>query len=93
MAAEEPSLEVLIGWLQTGTQPQQYRAALALRNLSTRALSKHVVRESGGVQALLALLDLPADSVLLVVAAETLSCLAADDPETQARHTGHMLVL
>lgn len=72
-----------VEWLKCGTDDQQYQAALALRNLAGDAGSKHLIREAGGIESLLRLLDAGTDSMLTVVGAETLSCLAADDSENR----------
>eukprot|EP00891_Asterochloris_glomerata_P007776 jgi/Astpho2/7776/fgenesh1_pg.00117_%23_7_t len=83
MAAESEMVYRWVEWLKCGTDDQQYQAALALRNLAGDAGSKHLIREAGGIESLLRLLDAGTDSMLTVVGAETLSCLAADDSENR----------
>ena len=88
MAAESEMVYRWVEWLKCGTDDQQYQAALALRNLAGDACSKHLIREAGGIESLLRLLDAGSDSMLTVVGAETLSCLAADDSENRVRGRG-----
>ena len=83
MAAKAESVQQLVQWLKTGSQEKQIQAAMALRNLASDVSNKNVIREGGGIQALLQLLDAGPDNVLTVVSAETLSCLAADDPDNR----------
>ena len=85
MAAESEMVYRWVEWLKCGTDDQQYQAALALRNLAGDAGSKHLIREAGGIESLLRLLDAGTESMLTVVGAETLSCLAADDCENRVR--------
>ena len=88
MAAESEMVYRWVEWLKCGTDDQQYQAALALRNLAGDAGSKHLIREAGGIESLLRLLDAGTDSMLTVVGAETLSCLAADDTENRVSGRG-----
>ena len=88
MAAESEMVYRWVEWLKCGTDDQQYQAALALRNLAGDAGSKHLIREAGGIESLLRLLDAGTDSMLTVVGAETLSCLAADDSENRVSGRG-----
>ena len=88
MAAESEMVYRWVEWLKCGTDDQQYQAALALRNLAGDAGSKHLIREAGGIESLLRLLDAGTDSMLTVVGAETLSCLAADDSENRVSDGG-----
>ena len=80
MQADTETVYRWVEWLKSGTDEQQYQAALALRALAGDAGNKHLIREAGGIEALLRLLDNGTDSTLTIVGAETLSCLAADDP-------------
>ncbi len=80
MQADEETVYRWVEWLKSGTGEQQYQAALALRALAGDASNKHLIREAGGIEGLLRLLESGPDSILTVVGAETLSCLAADDP-------------
>lgn len=80
----------VVEWLSSGRQDQQYQASLALRTLAAQAPNKPLIREAGGIQQLVELLDSRAETPLTVVAAETLSCLVADDPVNREllRHYG-----
>lgn len=80
MQADTETVYRWVEWLKSGSDEQQYQAALALRALAGDASNKHLIREAGGIERLLRLLDSGVDSMLTVVGAETLSCLAADDP-------------
>ena len=80
MQADNDTIHQWVDWLEAGNGEQQYQAALALRALAGDAGDKHLIREAGGIDALLRLLDSGNDNMLTVVAAESLSCLAADDP-------------
>ena len=80
MQADTDTIYRWVEWLEVGNDEEQYQAALALRALAGDAGNKHLIREAGGIEALLRLLDSGNDSTLTVVGAETLSCLAADDP-------------
>lgn len=79
MQADNDTIYRWVDWLEAGNGEEQYQAALALRALAGDAGDKHLIREAGGIEALLRLLDSGNDNMLTVVAAETLSCLAADD--------------
>lgn len=83
MTDKTDGVERLVRWLQSGTEERQLKAALALRNLATETSNKRVIREAGGIVRLLQPLHLGAHDVLTVVCAETLACLAADDPENR----------
>lgn len=80
MQADTDTVYSWVEWLKSGSGEQQYQAALALRALAGDANNKQLIREAGGIEGLLGLLHLGPDSILTVVGAETLSCLAADDP-------------
>ncbi|KAL3152213.1 hypothetical protein ABBQ32_001299 [Trebouxia sp. C0010 RCD-2024] len=80
MQADTETVYRWVEWLKSGSDEQQYQAALALRALAGDASNKHLIREAGGIERLLRLLDSGGNSMLTVVGAETLSCLAADDP-------------
>ena len=80
MQADTDTIYRWVEWLEVGNDEEQYQAALALRALAGDAGNKHLIREAGGIEALLRLLGSGNDSTLTVVGAETLSCLAADDP-------------
>ena len=80
MQADTETVYRWVEWLKSGTGEQQYQSAMALRALAGDAGNKHLIREAGGIEALLRLLDSGLDSILTVVGAETLSCFAADDP-------------
>lgn len=79
MQADNDTIYRWVDWLEAGNGEEQYQAALALRALAGDVGDKHLIREAGGIEALLRLLDSGNDNMLTVVAAETLSCLAADD--------------
>jgi hypothetical protein len=79
MAAEADVVRLWIEAMQSETEEKRYAGAVAIRNLTAVATNKDVIRECGGVNALLHLLDEGPSSVVAVVAAEALSCLAADD--------------
>ncbi|KAK9817315.1 hypothetical protein WJX72_012543 [[Myrmecia] bisecta] len=79
MPSDEDNMQQWVEWLQNGTDEEQFQAAMALRTLAGQAANKQLIREAGGIEVLLGLLDGAADSGLAIVAAETLSCLAADD--------------
>lgn len=68
-----------VAHLFSGPEGQRLRAALALRDMAGLPAQKAAVREAGGVEALLAVLDGGCQQQLTVVAAEALSCLAVDD--------------
>lgn len=80
MQADTDTIYRWVEWLKSGSGEEQYQSAMALRALAGDAGNKHLIREAGGIEALLRLLDSGPDSILTVVGAETLSCLAADDP-------------
>ncbi len=69
-----------VAQLFSGPEGQRLRAGLALRDMAGQPAHKAAVREAGGVEALLAVLDGGCQHPLTVVAAEALSCLAVDDP-------------
>ena len=89
MQADNDTIYQWVDWLEVGNGEEQYQAALALRTLAGDAGDKHLIREAGGIEALLRLLDSGNDNMLTVVAAETLSCLAADDAAN--RVSSHVL--
>lgn len=95
MQADTETVYRWVEWLRSGTGEQQYQAALALRALAGDANNKHLIREAGGIEALLGLLDNGMDNMLTVVGAETLSCLAADDPanRVQSKQMHRVLLL
>ena len=85
MQADTETVYRWVDWLRSGSDEQQYQAAMALRALAGDAGNKHLIREAGGIEGLLCLLDSGVDSMLTVVGAETLSCLAADDPANRVQ--------
>ena len=85
MQADTETVYRWVEWLKSGSDEQQYQAALALRALAGDASNKHLIREAGGIERLLRLLDSGVDSMLTVVGAETLSRLAADDPANRVQ--------
>ena len=87
MQADTETVYRWVDWLKSGSDEEQYQAALALRALAGDAGNKHLIREAGGIEGLLCLLDSGVDSMLTVVGAETLSCLAADDPANRVHFT------
>lgn len=93
MQADTETIYRWVDWLRSGTDEQQYQAALALRALAGDAGNKHLIREASGIEALLRLLDSGVDSMLTVVGAETLSCLAADDAANRVQSTKSLLGL
>lgn len=80
MMADAPQVHRAVEWLKSGKEEQQYQAILALRSLSAEPENKELIREEGGMQELIRLLDSGPDASLTVVAAETIACLVADDP-------------
>lgn len=84
MQADDDTIYKWVDCLAAGDGEEQYQAALALRAVAGDAGDKHLIREAGGIEALLQHLDSGNDNMLTVVAAETLSCLAADDPANRA---------
>ncbi|BDA42755.1 probable vacuolar protein 8 at N-terminal half [Coccomyxa sp. Obi] len=68
-----------VAHLFSGPEEQRLRAALALRDMAGNPAQKGAVREAGGVEALLAVLDGGYRQPQTIVAAEALSCLAVDD--------------
>lgn len=71
--------------MRSGDTQQQYNAIIALRNLATKVENKRAISEAGAIKELLAFLDIGDENPLTIVAAETLSCLAADDPPNMVR--------
>ena len=82
-ATTETSAYTLVEWLESGSEEKKYEAALQLRFLAAKVSNKLAIRRAGGIKALLKLLDAGPDSALTTVAAETLSCLAAEDPHNR----------
>ena len=80
MQADTETVYQWVDWLKSGSDEQQYQAAMALRALAGDVNNKHLIREAGGIEGLLRLVQLGPDSELTIVGAEALSCLAADDP-------------
>lgn len=66
--------------LRSGCKQLQVRAAMELRNLASEAENKEAIRQGDGIEVLLQLLDSGHHNVLTTVCAETIACLAADDP-------------
>lgn len=95
MASEAPHVYRAIEWLKNGNDEQQYQASLALRSLAGHPANKPMIREAGGIQQLVVLLDGAPDSALTIVVAETLSCLIADDQVNREllRHYGGIVKL
>ena len=79
MGADAPEVYRAVEWLRNGKEEQQYQAALALRSLAADADNKDLIREAGGIQELIKLLDSGPDASLTIVSAETVCCLVADD--------------
>lgn len=92
MQADTETVYRWVEWLKSGSDEQQYQAALALRALAGDASNKHLIREAGGIERLLRLLDSGGNSMLTVVGAETLSCLAADDPANRVQSISGQLI-
>lgn len=79
MRVDAPQVYRVVEWLRSGREEQQYQAVLALRSLAAEPDNKDLIREAGGVQELIKLLDFGPNASLTIVAAETISCLVADD--------------
>jgi len=79
MGADAAEVYRAIEWLRSSREEQQYQAVLALRSLATDASNKSLIREAGGIQELIKLLDSGMDASLTIVSAETVCCLVADD--------------
>ena len=86
MSFKDDHLRALIHSLQHGTEDEQVDAAMGLRNLFAEANQRDVVRESGGIQALLQLL-IQKEKAVTIASAETLACLAAEDSASRVRST------
>ena len=74
-----------VAHLSSGPEEQRLRAALALRDMAGNPAQKGAVRDAGGVEALLAVLDGGYRQPQTIVAAEALSCLAVDDMLSRVR--------
>lgn len=68
-----------------GTEEEQLQAADTLMELATDIHNKAAVREAGGVQCLLDLLDDRPEAPITNVAAEALACLAVGDAASRVR--------
>ena len=69
------------------TAPQtQLEAAVALRELSLHGDGKALVRDAGGIEALVSVLG-GADESVATTAVETIACLAVDDVLSRVRTT------
>ncbi len=79
MSSNAEHIQQWVEWLQNGSNEEQFQAATALRTLAGQAGNKPLIREAGGIEALLGVLDDTSEGGLAVLGAETLSCLAADD--------------
>ena len=64
--------------LTSSASEVQLQAVLALRELCLNGSGKGLVRDSGGVEALVTVLD-EADDNCATIAVEALACLAVDD--------------
>ena len=64
--------------LTSSASEEQLQAVLALRELCLNGTGKGLVRESGGVEALVTMLHQTDDSCA-TIAVEALACLAVDD--------------
>ena len=90
MASEAPHVYRAIEWLKSGSEEQKFQASLALRSLAGHPPNKPMIREAGGIQQLVVLLDGGPENALSVVVAETLSCLVADDPVNRVSEQGNV---
>lgn len=79
MTSEPQHVYRVVDWLLSEKEEEKYQAALAMRSLASQASNKQLIREAGGIQRIITLLDSGPDKPLTVVAAETISCLVADD--------------
>lgn len=79
MGIDAPEVYRAVEWMKGGKEEQQYQAVLALRSLAADAENKDLIREAGGMQELIKLLDSGPDASLTIVSAETVCCLVADD--------------
>lgn len=79
MVADAREVYRAVEWLRSGKEEQQYQAVLALRSLAAEPDNKDIIREAGGIQELIKLLDSGPDASLTIVSAETICCLVADD--------------
>ena len=68
-----------------GAGGHRLHAVCGLRDLAGDPNSKVAVREAGGVEALLGLLDDTSDPAVTIAAVQALSCLAVDDPASRVR--------
>lgn len=64
--------------LRSAASQEQLQAVLALRELCTDSGGKGLVRDAGGVEGLLNVLE-QADDNCITIAVEALACLAVDD--------------
>ena len=83
MTVSPEDVERLVVTLQSGVQERQVQAAMELRNLAAEVDNKEAIRHAGGIQTLLQLLDSGHTNILTTVCAETLACMAADDPDNR----------
>ena len=84
-SCEVAQVRRVVEWLNSDRREQQHQASLVLRSLAAHAANKQAIRDAGGIPPLVLLLDNGPESALTVVAAETLSCLVADDPVNRVR--------
>lgn len=87
MATTSEEVTRIITELQSGCEGKQVQAALQLRNLAAEARNKDIIREAGGIQVLLRLLESGHKNDLTTVSAESISCLAADDLQNRVSIT------
>jgi len=83
MTVSYEDVQRLVNTLRSGFQERQVQAAMELRNLASEVVNKDVIRQAGGIQILLHLLDSGHTNILTTVCAETLACLAADDQDNR----------
>lgn len=82
--AASPLRHIILS-LRYGSEAERLHAAISMRNPYIEANDKGVIKEAGGIQALLQLLD-QNNQALAVASAETLACLAAEDAEIRVTH-------
>ena len=71
----------------TSAAPQkQLEAAVVLRELCMHGDGKALVRDAGGIEALMSVLE-AADESVATTAVETIACLAVDDVLSRVRTT------
>lgn len=71
--------------LTSKSAQEQLQAVLALRELCLNGSGKGMVRDAGGVEALVTLLE-QTDENCATIAVEALACLAVDDMLSRVRH-------